>query len=365
MAYYLIAPTGARIPLPVRSMRFGSAPEADVCLGAEMELAPVHFALQPSHDGVSMDLIPLAGDQPVLVNETPTKARRLTHGDRIQAGRLQVVFESGASEPEAAPPAVTPEEPEESTPPAPSLQSAFFKSEPLQSPTTRFGPAALPPRAFGFVKPLEESIEAQAAEESTPLPALGAMEDHVSMPASPVKSAVMQPKPVAVPAPMRPLESPGRQPKLSLKTAIVAGIIAATWLWAALETLRPAWEDRSGAAFAKVPCYLAGAAGIGFAMGWLVSLTYHKNESLKRRTAAGISALGAVITLVLLALPVGMASVPGATDGIAQLVENVQNLSMVTSPAFSWSAVVTQFLQPWAMLGLLASVAMAWRCADD
>ncbi|MBL9114090.1 MAG: hypothetical protein JNJ83_03715 [Verrucomicrobiaceae bacterium] len=344
MAYHLVVPTGTRVPLPLRPLRFGSTAEADVCLGSDLGLSPVHFALQPLEGGTGFTLISLIPDSPVLVNDSPATRRALAAGDRILAGHFRMTFEADDL-PEAASRSDggidTP------TPSSSGAQSAFFQMAPAsvpppgipESPMSEFEAASRPPgesfRLFGH-RHASGPILRELPKPAPPLARVGS----TSMIAA-------------------------REPKLSMKTACVAGAIVAGWLWAGLETLRPSWDTWTPTALAKVPCYLAGAAGIGVAVGWIISMTYHRDERLKRRNALLTTAVGAVLTLFILALPVGMSFMPGSVDGIGQLVENVQNLRTAFSPDFSWSTLAVQFLQPWAILGLLAGLTMAWRCADE
>lgn len=347
MPYHLVVPTGTRVPLPLRPLRFGSTAEADVCLGADLGLSPVHFALQPLEGGIGFTLISLDPDSPVLVNDAPAARRALSVGDRISAGRFQVTFESDDESVETSEQdskfSNTP------NPTPPSVQSAFFQMD-----LTSVPPPGIPESPMSDLEPLSKPPSESYRLFGDRSPA----------------GAVPMAKELPKPAPLLARQASSsmiaaREPKLTMKTACVAGAIVAGWLWAGLETLRPSWDTWTPTALAKVPCYLAGAAGIGLAVGWIISLTYHRDERLKRRNALLTTAVGAVLTLFILALPVGMSFMPGSVDGIAQMVENVQNLRTAFSPDFSWSALAVQFLQPWAILGLLAGLVMAWRCADE
>ena len=92
MSYFLVAPNGTKVPLPVQPLRFGSDASADVRLSPKLGLAPMHFMLQPN--GIGFTLETLTPGFPVYVNEEVTANKDLENGDSIRAGSFCVKYET-------------------------------------------------------------------------------------------------------------------------------------------------------------------------------------------------------------------------------------------------------------------------------
>ena len=102
MPYHLVAPTGTRVPLPLQPIRFGTDSTADVRLSPILELAPLHFVLQPNGLGFSLEV--LTPEFPVFVNDAPVNYTELRNGDRIKAGRFEVMYEADEVQAPVMPP---------------------------------------------------------------------------------------------------------------------------------------------------------------------------------------------------------------------------------------------------------------------
>ncbi len=92
MPYFLVAPNGAKVSLPMQPLRFGSDVSADVRLNTNFGLAPLHFLLQPN--GMGFTLETLTPGFPVFVNEEPADSKDLENGDSIRAGSFFVKYEA-------------------------------------------------------------------------------------------------------------------------------------------------------------------------------------------------------------------------------------------------------------------------------
>ncbi len=385
MPYHLVAPTGTRVPLPVQPIRFGTDASADVRLSPELGLAPLHFLLQPN--GIGFTLETLSEGHPVFVNDEAIESKDLQNGDLIQAGQFRVVYhvDGGTSPPSApvAPPMLTPE-PEPTPEPAPTpdapktqpqgkesstpLDSAFFSSASL--------PLELP------VKPVEPLVDdapvnqfrlftdrLRAPTEESKLPQRSRQPEFVTTGSLPEGTpAAPHPPPsnepfVYAPPPTR--REVSKYHRLSIVSAWLAAFGLTILGWSALLTLLPLWGDFAAVALLKVPCFVAGGLGVGLGIGTIISRTVTATASVRRALAISAFAAGAILSVTLLAIPLGAAHWPGLSDGVTCLVDRVTHLRELPALKISWFRVVNQVLQPWAILAALCGGWIARRVADE
>jgi hypothetical protein len=349
----------------------------------------------------------VANQNGVFINDTPTSMAELQHGDRIRAGEFQVVYEADpetepASVEEPAPkanelpeflaktlplprvPKLTSDSatandegaedtfaPLAKTLPLPAASSKKVEAEPSEPPAL-LAPEA--PSAFFSAQPKEESQATHEERISTQniakLAASAAAAAREHMPLKPL-APQFTPPPLG-PVPKQPTSKPAPPPdtrtlRVSQATVSVVCCMVAVLAWSALETLRPSWPDFSTISLLKAGCYVVGAMGLGIGMGSLASATHPKGrpQAMLPWLAVSCTILGAFLAFFVLALPIGTVTVTGSRDGVAELVENIQHLSVMVSPQFSWFRLVEDILQPWSMLALVVSSWAAYRRAGE
>jgi hypothetical protein len=109
MSYFLLAPGGHTLPLNTQSMVVGSDAGADLPIPAEFELAGRHFLLQQTEEGYGVEL--LEPTSILAINGLPVRKSKLTPGDVIHAGKLELTYSTDVSlqvQAPEPPPDVTP-----------------------------------------------------------------------------------------------------------------------------------------------------------------------------------------------------------------------------------------------------------------
>jgi hypothetical protein len=91
MPHCLVAPSGHQVPLGEKSLFVGSDPGSDIPIRAEFGLAPRHFALH--HGAGNYRIVALSPSSPLYINDQPVEFYDLKSGDRIKAGRVELVYQ--------------------------------------------------------------------------------------------------------------------------------------------------------------------------------------------------------------------------------------------------------------------------------